>query len=381
VKRANTLQESSIVEIWQNLRLDRTDLVTEEGEPVKIIYPGRLNDDRGGDLLDAVIATSQGLVRGDIEVHVKSSSWWSHRHHQNPSYNRVILHVVFYHDAESATILQNGQKVPTLALHRFIKSPTEGQTDSTALPANLSMPCRNPAARWNAAVMGEILDSAGQERFLTKAAAFQSALAHTEASQSLYEGIMGALGYTKNKLPLLELAQRLPLQSLKSVTSDKAIDMEYLAQHQALLLGTAGLLPSQRSIWHGYGPADEWIDILERIWAASGQTEVMSEDDWHLFKVRPSNYPTRRIAAMSYLLLRYRAKGILAELINKLNEVPADTGVPLFRKGTASNHRWLLGKISGFRPARPDEHPGPSRQRASRGYRRQRPTALHPCPG
>ena len=52
----------------------------------------------------------------------------------------------------------------------------------------------------------------------------------------------------------------------------------------------------------------------------------MSEDDWHLFKVRPSNFPTRRIAAMSYLLLRYREKGILEELVNKLGEAPVDTG-------------------------------------------------------
>ena len=104
----------------------RTDLVTEEGEPIKIIYPGRINDDRGADLLDAVIATSQGLIRGDIEVHVKSSSWWAHRHHLDPIYNRVILHVVFWHDTETAINLQNGQKVPTLALHKFIKTRLTG---------------------------------------------------------------------------------------------------------------------------------------------------------------------------------------------------------------------------------------------------------------
>ena len=95
--------------------------------------------------------------------------------------------------------------------------------------------------------MGELLDTAGEERFLAKAAGFQAALAQTEASQSLYQGIMGALGYTKNKQPLVELAHRMPLHRLESVTSGKVSDAEYLAQQQALLLGTAGLLPSQRS--------------------------------------------------------------------------------------------------------------------------------------
>jgi hypothetical protein len=117
--------ESRVVAIWQNWLPGRTDLVTEEGEPIKIIYPGRINDDRGADLLDAVITTRQGLKRGDIEVHVKSSSWWAHRHHRDPSYNRVILHVVFWCDTKEATTLQNGQKVPTLALHKYMENQAD----------------------------------------------------------------------------------------------------------------------------------------------------------------------------------------------------------------------------------------------------------------
>jgi hypothetical protein len=66
MRLVNSLTESLIVKIWQYQLLDRTDLTTEEGEPIRIIYPGRINDDRGADLLDAVIITSQGLIKGDI---------------------------------------------------------------------------------------------------------------------------------------------------------------------------------------------------------------------------------------------------------------------------------------------------------------------------
>jgi hypothetical protein len=326
VKLVNAIPERWVVEIWQNRLLGRTDLVTEEGEPIKIIYPGRINDDRGADLLDAVISTSQGLIKGDIEVHVKSSSWWAHQHHLAPAYNRVILHVVFWHDAKTAINLQNGQNVPTLALHKFINSETDQRVNSVYLSDNWHMPCRSAIGRWDTGILEELLDIAGEERFLGKAADFQKALAQTEASQSLYLGIMGALGYTKNKQPLLELAYRMPLNKLESETSGRASDAECLARQQALLLGTAGLLPSQRSNCYGTGRWDDgWIEKLEEVWASSRQTVTMSEDDWHLFKVRPSNFPTRRIAAMSYLLLRYREKGILEELINKLGEAMADT--------------------------------------------------------
>ena len=93
----NNLPESQIIKIWQHQLLDRTELATEGGEPIEIIYPGRINDDQGADFRDAVIATSRGLIKGDIEVHIKSSGWQAHRHHCDPVYNRVILHVVMWH--------------------------------------------------------------------------------------------------------------------------------------------------------------------------------------------------------------------------------------------------------------------------------------------
>ena len=319
--------ESLVVKMWQHHLLGRTDLVTEEGEPIKIIYPGRINDDRGADLLDAVIVTSQGLVKGDIEVHVKSSSWWAHRHHQDPIYNRVILHVVFWRDTEAATSLQNGEIVSTLALHKYIKRPVYQWNNSVYPPANFNMPCRRAGEHFNVSFMGELLDSAGKERFLAKAARFQSDLAQTEFGQSLYQGIMSALGYAKNKLPFLELARRVPLRVLESMTRGKISKVECLARQQALLLGTAGLLPSQRSNGRGVSKlGDRWTDELEKIWASSQRAGAMSENDWHLFKVRPNNFPPRRIAAISYLMLRYRGRGILEEVAGNLRKASVDTG-------------------------------------------------------
>ncbi len=298
--------------------LDKS-LVTEDGEPVRVIYPGRINDDRGADLRDAVIETSRGLVKGDIEVHVKSSNWRAHRHHREPAYNRVILHVVFSHDTGEATGLQNGENVSVLALDKYLTTPEWRQT-----PAR--RPCQRTAAPPDRRNIGEFLDNAGEARFLAKATRFQRDLVQAGAPQSLYEGIMEALGYAKNKLPCLELARRLPLSVLESVIHDGRSDEECLIQLQARLLGTAGLLPSQRSNHPSPTKADRWVGELEREWAASRQAGVMSESDWHLFKVRPINLPQRRLAGMGYLLLRYRGKGILEEAVIRLREAPADPG-------------------------------------------------------
>ncbi|MBA7644619.1 hypothetical protein ES703_52363 [subsurface metagenome] len=87
-------------------------------------------------------------------------------------------------------------------------------------------------------------------------------------------------------------------------------------------MGTAGLLPFQRPDWHpGNELDDRWIDTLERLWISSCHAEAMSCGDWHLFKVRPNNFPIRRIVAMSYLILRYKGKGMLGEVVDVVREV------------------------------------------------------------
>jgi hypothetical protein len=315
--------ESHIVDIWQHLLEQRTELTTEEGEWIKIIYPGRVNSEQGADFRDAVIATNRGLTMGDIEVHVKSNEWQAHRHHRNPAYNQVILHVVMWHNTDTAASLQNGESAPTVALDKYLKAPVSQSRIGTEPQLAPVKPCLKVRGHLTIDIIAQLLDSAGEERFLAKAARFEAELAQTEAVQCLYQGIMRALGYSQNTLPFQELAHRVPLQTLESITRQEIPVEECLAQQQALLLGAGGLLPSQRpDRRRGNELGDIWADELERLWDSYYQTDAMSPHTWHLFRVRPNNSPLRRLAAMSYLTLRYREKGILEGVIDIVKEVP-----------------------------------------------------------
>jgi len=133
---------------------------------------------------------------------------------------------------------------------------------------------------------------------------------------------------------MLKLARRLPFQVLESATQGEISDEECLARQQALLLGTAGLLPWQRPNRRQENRlGDRWIDKLERLWTSLGHTEVMSSNDWHLFKVRPNNSPIRRIVAMSYLILRYRGGGIVDGVVNMVKAAPLSQGHYRLEKG------------------------------------------------
>jgi hypothetical protein len=314
-----TVTEKVVVGIWQDILLDRTKLKTVDNEPVSVIYPGRLNDDRGADFKDAIITTRRGQARGDIEIHVKTSHWWTHRHHLDPYYNRVILHVVYQHDTTGAIALENGLTIPTLALRDYL-------CDKNNCGKEASIPCRSIGYGNKVKLIAERLDEAGEARFMMQARNYIKMITELGAGQTLYRGIMTALGYSKNKEAMAKLSRLMPLARLEALASEAIRDNEYLARCQAYLLGAAGLLPSQRQ---GYSPASDeketWETKLESIWAATSQAEMTSLNNWHFFKVRPSNSPVRRLAAMSHLLLRYRQKGLLEGLDERLKEI-ADTG-------------------------------------------------------
>jgi hypothetical protein len=327
--------------IWQ--QMVGKELPSSEDELVSVIYPGRTNGGNGPDFRDAVIVDKFRLTKGDVEVHVKSSDWYSHEHHSDAAYNNVILHVVLWHDCNSATLLQSGKPVSVLCLAKAL------QHQSYLLPHQL--PCFRILDGVDRQTLEKLLNTAGEERFKQKARHFQSEILRgvypeqdeipscsspwapasspsaqndrkrgaqkEQAGQALFRGMMRALGYTKNTKPFEELANRMPLNFIES--------REGLASKQALLLGTAGLLPSQR--WPGKSAKGKEVQELEQIWQSVGkEVKTMRESDWSLSHIYPNNSPVRRIVAQSYLLERYCKGKMLAGILQLVKEAPLAGG-------------------------------------------------------
>ncbi|MEE8204686.1 MAG: DUF2851 family protein [Dehalococcoidales bacterium] len=317
------LRENQVAEVWQRQLVKGMELLSEKGDALEIIYPGRLNDDRGADFRDAVISLNGRMLRGDVEIHVRSGSWIDHKHHRDPVYNRVILHVVMWHSGSTVTRLQNGGEIPVLALSRYLEIPLKPPVKTSSFDTFMSLPCLNATRRINANALAGLLDEAGDQRFYLKTARFQKEMERMSAGQSLYRGVMGALGYSRNKLPFLELADRLPLHILESPADGGLSDSASLTRNQALLLGTAGFLAGQYGeyLWRA-GFDGTQISELDKVWASRRHSRAMTPDDWRFFKVRPNNSPLRRLAAMGLLLLRYRETGLLNGLLGLVTEMP-----------------------------------------------------------
>jgi hypothetical protein len=309
------LTEVEVSELWQRTVKDNASLSTVDKQIVQVIYPGRPSDEPGADFKDAVLSIDGRLNKGDIEVHVKSSDWCTHRHHQNKTYNGIILHVVMWHDSQNVTHLENGGCIPMISL--------DDQRTVTAIRKEILRPSLScgldDTSNISVEQVIDILNRAGEVRFREKQSAFRGELEINEAGQYLYRGIMGALGYSRNINPFHKVADKLPLDLLESIVRESS-DAVTSARIEALLLGTTGFLPSQKAENLCSTSGDNWINILEKEWQSSGDKLALSLGEWQLFRVRPGNFPPRRSAGMAQLLLKHQKGGLLVGLSKLVEE-------------------------------------------------------------
>jgi hypothetical protein len=348
---AGDINEKQVTVAWQDL-LDRgCRMKTESGEALRVIYPGKSSDAPGSDFQDAVIHVNRRTLKGNIELHVNASDWHKHEHDRNPAYNGVVLHVAWRRDCPEAIMLQNGSIIPSISLCDYLP-------EDTAKQVSAKVPCYGMAVK-SPEKLVQILDDAGTARFHEKTKQFRTESKSQETGQSLYYGIMTALGYAHNQAPFQELAEKIPLSALESEFSGENGQNRL----NALLAGTAGLLPSQRPECE-YSPFEDYayINEMERIWETLQRTDAMDYRAWQSFRVRPANSPLRRISGMSRLLQRYGENGLLQGLVALVREVPAANGIRLveeglmaaddgywagrfdFGKGYPGLSKWLIGQ-------------------------------------
>ena len=102
------MKEEFIYYLWEN-RLLSLDLRTTDGYEIKIVSVGNRNYDSGADFVNARVKIGGTLWAGQVEIHVRASDWFKHKHQYDDNYNNVILHVVYECDTDKL-------KIPTLEI-------------------------------------------------------------------------------------------------------------------------------------------------------------------------------------------------------------------------------------------------------------------------
>lgn len=285
------MQEEYLHYLWRLKRLPLNDLKLIDGRKVELVNSGWHNSDAGPDFFNGSVKIDGIQWSGNIEIHVKSSDWYLHKHQFDRAYDNVILHVVLIHDRE---ILLNGQAIPTLELKNKIDRAHFEKFDVIS-NGNDEVPCAQHLKQVDMFNIQQQINVALFQRLERKGEELMKYLKDDvqDRKRALLITLFQSFGGRVNKLPMIELAQIIPFEII-------AREKWETVRIEAILFGCAGLLNIE--------PEDEYTDQLVQSWRmlkSKYKLPEMNPVSWKFSGMRPYSFPTFRLAQLSALLFHW----------------------------------------------------------------------------
>ncbi|MBK6635280.1 MAG: DUF2851 family protein [Chitinophagaceae bacterium] len=292
------MTERMLQYIWQFRYFNFNDLRTDEGELLQVIHPGTLNTNQGPDFIDAKIKIADTTWAGSIELHTHASHWNDHKHSGDKNYKNVILHVVWKNDVQlhlpfSTLVLED--KVPKLLLHKYDELMNSGSF----------IPCEKNIHGVNSLTWQSLKERMLVDRLENKTKNIFDLL---QKNKNHWEEICWWLlaknfGIKLNAAAFENVARSIPITVL-------AKNRGQIHQAEALLFGQAGLLDADLTGDYPKLLQREYLFLKKKY----GLKKV--EAGMIFLRMRPSNFPTVRLAQLAMLLHKSH------QLFSKIKESP-----------------------------------------------------------
>lgn len=334
------MREDFLHYVWRFKQFEFLDLSTTDGQQIKIDNFGNYNTDEGPDFLEAKVSIAGTLWAGNVEMHLNASDWIKHKHSENKAYNNVILHVVWQEDVK---ILDNENNViPCLTLSDKVDIKLQSKYLGL-LNSQLWVPCQENIHHIKKITVRSWLERLMIDRLEEKIESLASTLTQVENNweQLLFILIARNLGLKPNAKQLEDVARSLKVEILFKHAND-------LDQLEALLFGQSGLLTSSQK--------DDYPTELSREYDFLSKKYDLTKPkfiNWKLLRLRPSNFPTLRIAqlaaiyASNDLMFDKLLNGSLPEILSLFNNITASEYWDkhyLFDKTSENKKKKKLGK-------------------------------------
>lgn len=283
------MQEEYLHYLWRMKRLNFSQLKLTNGAPIEVEEVGWYNLDAGPDFFNGTVSIDGIKWSGNIELHIKSSDWYAHKHHLDEAYNNVVLHVVFEHDKE---VIVNGVELPTVELKNQIDL-AHYENYEKIISNSFQVPCSNVVINYKLSLLQQI-DVSFLHRIERKGIELLDLVSFEERDKYsiLLASILKAVGGRVNKLPMQELACILPYKLIAKEQWDKI-------RLEALLFGSAGFLKEKLE--------EAYHKELKHTWQLLKHKHGLSEmkkSSWKFGGIRPHSFPTVVIAQVSAFLLQ-----------------------------------------------------------------------------
>ncbi|MBK8494883.1 MAG: DUF2851 family protein [Chitinophagaceae bacterium] len=284
--------------IWQFRYFNFNDLRTEEGELLQVIHPGTLNTNQGPDFIDAKIKIADTTWAGSIELHTHASHWNDHKHSGDKNYKNVILHVVWKNDVQlhlpfSTLVLED--KVPKLLLHKYDELMNSGSF----------IPCEKNIHGVNSLTWQSLKERMLVDRLENKTKNIFDLLQKNKNhwEEICWWQLAKNFGIKLNAAAFENVARSIPITVL-------AKNRGQIHQAEALLFGQAGLLDADLTGDYPKLLQREYLFLKKKY----GLKKV--EAGMIFLRMRPSNFPTVRLAQLAMLLHKSH------QLFSKIKESP-----------------------------------------------------------
>ena len=275
--------------VWKHRLWRSEDMVTNTGKKVRVVDPGLLNTDAGPDFFNAKIEIDGHMWVGNVEMHYRATDWKRHRHDSDKAYDSVILHVVAKDDAPVRRT--NGELIPQLVLE---VSPQFNADYASLVGATIEVPCAEKIKQVPHLTIVEWVEGLAFERLHGKVERIHQLLNSFNGSWEdvCYVTLARNFGFGINNDAFERLARRTPLRLLGK-HSDSVLQIE------ALLFGQAGMLDAQKPGMDSYFNqlCTEYAFLSNKF-----QLSPMEKESWKLFRIRPQNFPYRRIAMLAQFI-------------------------------------------------------------------------------
>ncbi len=358
MKKNVKVQEKFVYEIWKEQNFVN-DLTTKDGQKITVIDVGVQNSELGGpDFKNARIKIGNITYLGDVEIDTHHSDWKNHGHNLNKKYNKVVLHAILNNDSKYPFVFtQDGRKVQSICISENLADELSKNVQKAILSERKNRINKMPCAELNALVdekkkldfifeLGVLRFRKKSERMLDrlKEIAYLKSMYVNEPminyeldenfhnkkfapkdfqnpedwQQLIYESIFEALGYSKNKEIMQNLAKAAEISFIKTFSDSN----DFLLHLESALFSISGLLPDVPNL-----PDEETSGYTKKMyeyWAElkpKYDSRIFNAAQWHFFRLRPQNFPTIRIAGGVRIVNKIINQNLIGEIISKVEEV------------------------------------------------------------
>ncbi len=296
------MKEDFLYFLWETQAFD-SELYLQELQKLQlqIVKKGFRNPNSGPDFLESGIKVADISWFGAVEMHVKSSDWYQHKHHIDEVYNQVILHVVWENDQQVRN--EKGEELLTFEVKNVVKKETVERFQNLIYSPEL--PCRNYIENQKAIHIRFAMDKALTVRMEYKNAQLEKL--YTDCGKDMQELVfrwfVKAWSRKINETGFDLLTQFLSVKILFKHSNS-------LHQLEALFFGVAGFLnyPDKNG--------DDYFLKLKkefRFLKAKYKLDTVDLSVWKFSKTRWTNFPTVRLAQLAALFFK---KGNMDELLH-----------------------------------------------------------------